>query len=122
MVLALRALLGSAQSLSRRNCQHAKQKVAAPAHPCARGIRASCTAWFLLCFIFQTLNVFEKWRYVPITRRAGSPSAASAGRRESGHRRVMKNEFFIALLGNYCVRAAKPSLQSTPVQLIRAPA
>ncbi len=55
---------------------HAKQKAAAPAHPCARGIRASCTAWFLLCFIFQTLSVFEKWRYVPIPRRAGSPSAA----------------------------------------------
>src|SRR5713226_6310164 len=100
MVLALRALLGSAQFLSRRNFQHAKQKVAAPAHPCARGIRASCTAWFLLCFIFQTLDVFEKsagsgfsrqprrglaqgcvkqkWRYVPIPRRAGSPSAAVA--------------------------------------------
>ncbi len=44
--------------------QHAKQK-----------------AWFLLCFIFQTLSVFEKWRYVPIP-----------------HRRVMKNLFFITLL------------------------
>src|SRR5713226_2869848 len=57
--------------------QHAKQKAATPAPPCARdaqggasvaggrmpratGIRASCTAWFLLCFIFQTLRVFEK--------------------------------------------------------------
>src|SRR5713226_10174015 len=57
--------------------QHAKQKAAAPAPPCARdaqggasvaggrmpratGTRASCTAWFLLCFIFQTLSVFEK--------------------------------------------------------------
>src|SRR5712692_9830300 len=77
MVLALRALPSSAQFLSRRNCQHAKQKAAAPAPPCARpcppsrlprhyyfpvghGIRASCTAWFLLCFIFQTLSVFEK--------------------------------------------------------------
>src|SRR5713226_8993579 len=82
--------------------QHAKQKAAAPAPPCARGIRASCTAWPCnirgLCFIFQTLNVFEKsagsgfsrqprrglaqggvkqkWRYIPIPRRAGSPSAA----------------------------------------------
>jgi len=44
--------------------QHAKQK-----------------AWFLLCFIFQTLNVFEKWRYVPIP-----------------HRKVLKNEFFSTLL------------------------
>ncbi len=45
--------------------QHAKQK-----------------ARFLLCFIFQTLSVFEKWRYILIP-----------------HRRVMKNEFFITLLG-----------------------
>src|SRR5712692_9107114 len=81
MVLALRALPSSAQFLSRRNCQHAKQKPR-----------------FLLCFIVQTLSVFEQWRYVPIPRWAGSPSAASAGRRRSGHRRVMKNEFFITLL------------------------
>ena len=44
--------------------QHAKQK-----------------ARFLLCFIFQTLSVFEKWRYVLIPRR-----------------RVLKNEFFSTLL------------------------
>src|SRR5713226_7661399 len=52
-----------APTLSRRNCQHAKQK-----------------ARFLLCFIFPTFSVFEKWRYVPIP-----------------HRRLMKNEFFINL-------------------------
>src|SRR5713226_784469 len=81
-----------APTLSWRNCQYAKQKAAAPAPPCARdaqggasvaggrmpratGIRTSCTARFLLCFIVQTCSVFEQWRYVPIPRRAGSPSA-----------------------------------------------
>jgi len=44
--------------------QHAKQK-----------------ARFLLCFIFQTLNVFEKWRRVPMP-----------------HRSLLKNEFFNKLL------------------------
>src|SRR5713226_4441185 len=102
---------------------------------------------------FQTLSLstyLRKWRYIPIPRRAGSPSAAiavpfgilplrtlthpcasqearerlpcrdapmpraqgcaraaavqgctnaaSAGMRKSGHRRVLKNEFFITLL------------------------
>ena len=120
-----------APTLSRRNCQHAKQKAAAPAPPCARpcppsrlprhyyfpvghGIRASCTAWFLLCFIFQTLSVFEKsagsgfsrrprrglaqggvkqkWRYflrcaflLRLKARAGLPwPARSAGGRSTG--------------------------------------
>ncbi len=44
--------------------QHAKQKT-----------------WFLLCFIFQTLNAFEKWRYAPVP-----------------HRSLLKNEFFNKLL------------------------
>jgi len=193
MVLALRALPSSTQFLSRRNCQHAKQKAAAPAPPCARpcppsrlprhyyfpvghGIRASCTAWFLLCFIFQTLSVFEKsagsgfsrqprrglaqgcvkqkWRYflrcaflLRLKARAGLPWPArsaggrstgpssnsasslyrdgqealvprSAGMRESGHRRVMKNEFFITLLSgrthyllNRCSQVLNRALQ-----------
>src|SRR5713226_8520917 len=89
--------------------QHAKQKAAAPAPPCARdaqggasvaggrmpratGIRASCTAWFLLCFIVQTLSVFEQWRYflrcaflLRLKARAGLPwPARSAGGRSTG--------------------------------------
>jgi len=38
-------------------------------------------ARFLLCSIFQTLIVFEKWQHLPVP-----------------HRRLMKNEFFISLL------------------------
>src|SRR5712692_12075806 len=64
--------------------------LAAFVHPAQHGF---CFASF-----FKHVACLKKWRYFPIPRRAGCPSAASAGRRESGHRRVMKNEFFITLL------------------------
>ena len=66
--------------------QHAKQK-----------------AWFLLCFIFQTRYVFEKWRYIPIP-----------------HRRVMKNEFFITLLKQKYKKRVEPYLNdSIPISAFR---
>jgi len=64
--------------------QHAKQKAATPAPPCARGIRASCTARFLLCFIFQTRSVFEKMAVLPYTATGRMPKCRE--RREARER------------------------------------